>query len=117
MIIERDWAQAAEGVIALSGAREGGRPGAAQWRRALAESRLAEWRDVFADRFYLEVQRTSRVNDEGICTLQSRSPSAAVRRWSRRTTRFLKQEDFEAHETRVSSVKPNLTIRGGRVPL
>ena len=104
VIIERDWVkQAAEGVIALSGAREG-EVGQALLNgdEPLAESRLAEWRDVFADRFYLEVQRTSRVNDEeylhAAVALAERSGTPLV---ATNDVRFLKQEDFEAHETRV----------------
>ena len=65
VIIEREWVkEAAEGLIALSGAK--GEIGHALLNgdEALAASRLAEWREVFADRFYLEVQRTNRVNDE-----------------------------------------------------
>ena len=58
-------ALAAEGLIALSGAKEGevghalldGEP-------AAAEAVLREWMEVFPERFYLEVQRTNRVNDE-----------------------------------------------------
>ena len=69
---------------------------------ALAASRLAEWREVFADRFYLEVQRTNRVNDEehlhAAVALAERSGAPLV---ATNDVRFLKQEDFEAHETRV----------------
>ena len=32
--------------------------------QAGAEALLAEWQAVFPDRFYLELQRTARVNDE-----------------------------------------------------
>lgn len=104
VIIEREWVkQAAEGLIALSGAKEGevghalldGEP-------ALAEALLTEWREVFPGRFYLEVQRTSRVNDEehlhAAVDLASRTATPLV---ATNDVRFLKQEDFEAHETRV----------------
>lgn len=104
VIIEREWVkQAAEGLIALSGAKEGevghalldGEP-------ALAEALLMEWREVFPGRFYLEVQRTSRVNDEehlhAAVDLASRTATPLV---ATNDVRFLKQEDFEAHETRV----------------
>ncbi|SEI89118.1 DNA polymerase-3 subunit alpha [Pseudomonas linyingensis] len=104
VIIQRDWVKAAaEGLIALSGAREGevgqallnGNP-------AEAEALLHEWQGVFPGRFYLEVQRTSRVNDEeylhAAVELATRCAAPLV---ATNDVRFLKQEDFEAHETRV----------------
>ncbi len=104
VIIEREWVkEAAEGLIALSGAKEGEIGHALlNGDEALAASRLAEWREVFADRFYLEVQRTSRVNDEehlhAAVALAERSGTPLV---ATNDVRFLKQDDFEAHETRV----------------
>ncbi|HOW61387.1 MAG TPA: PHP domain-containing protein, partial [Candidatus Contendobacter sp.] len=54
-----------EGLIALSGGREG------ELGRALLNDRLdqaqawlADWRELFPDRFYLEVQRTGRPQEE-----------------------------------------------------
>ncbi|WP_120995623.1 DNA polymerase III subunit alpha [Stutzerimonas urumqiensis] len=104
VIIERDWVKAAaEGLIALSGAKEGevgmallgGDP-------ALAEALLHEWMGVFPERFYLEVQRTNRVNDEehlhAAVALADRCGAPLV---ATNDVRFLKPEDFEAHETRV----------------
>ncbi|TBU95518.1 DNA polymerase III subunit alpha [Stutzerimonas kirkiae] len=104
VIIQPEWVkEAAEGLIALSGAKEGdighallaGEP-------ALAETLLEEWRQVFGDRFYLEVQRTSRVNDEeylhAAVALADRFGVPLV---ATNDVRFLRQEDFEAHETRV----------------
>jgi DNA polymerase-3 subunit alpha len=104
VIIERDWVkQAAEGLIALSGAREGevgqallaGNPGD-------AEALLREWLQVFPRRFYLEVQRTARINDEEYLHLavelaaRCHAPLVATN-----DVRFLRPDDFEAHETRV----------------
>ena len=66
VIIQRDWVkESAEGLIALSGAREG-EVGMAllAGEGARAEAFLNEWLAVFPERFYLEVQRTNRVNDE-----------------------------------------------------
>src|SRR5690606_33471535 len=69
---------------------------------ALAETLLLECQSVFPDRFYLEVQRTSRVNDEeylhAAVALAQRCPAPLV---ATNDVRFLKQDDFEAHETRV----------------
>ena len=104
VIIQRDWVkEAAEGLIALSGAKEG-EIGLALLGgdQALAESLLAEWQAVFPDRFYLELQRTSRVGDEehvhAAVALAERCGAALV---ATNDVRFLKQGDFEAHETRV----------------
>ncbi|MCM2330531.1 DNA polymerase-3 subunit alpha [Geopseudomonas sagittaria] len=104
VIIQRDWVKAAaEGLIALSGAKEGevglallnGHPDE-------AEALLHEWQGVFPGRFYLEVQRTSRVNDEeylhAAVELATRCGAPLV---ATNDVRFLKQDDFEAHETRV----------------
>ncbi len=104
VIIERDWVkQAAEGLIALSGGREGeiGLALLAE-NSGDAETLLAEWLQVFPERFYLEVQRTSRVNDEEhlhlAVELATRSGVPLV---ATNDVRFLHQDDFEAHETRV----------------
>ena len=104
VVIQRDWVKsAAEGLIALSGAKEGeiglallnGNP-------AEAEALLGEWQAVFPERFYLEVQRTSRVNDEeylhAAVALAGRCDAPLV---ATNDVRFLKPGDFEAHETRV----------------
>ncbi len=104
VIIQRDWVkEAAEGLIALSGAREG-EVGMALLAgdEVLAETRLREWMAVFPDRFYLEVQRTSRVGDEeylhAAVALADRVEAPLV---ATNDVRFIKQDDFEAHETRV----------------
>ncbi|MDX1367318.1 DNA polymerase III subunit alpha [Pseudomonas sp.] len=104
VIIQRDWVKAAaEGLIALSGAREG-EVGQALLNGDLAEAEtlLREWLQVFEQRFYLEVQRTNRVNDEEYLhlavDLAARVGAPLV---ATNDVRFLKQDDFAAHETRV----------------
>ncbi|MDH4562099.1 DNA polymerase III subunit alpha [Pseudomonas sp. BN411] len=104
VIIQRDWVkEAAEGLIALSGAKEG-EIGMALLNgdQAGAEALLAEWQSVFPDRFYLELQRTSRVNDEehvhAAVALADRCGAPLV---ATNDVRFIKADDFEAHETRV----------------
>jgi DNA polymerase-3 subunit alpha len=104
VIIQRDWVKhAAEGLIALSGAKEGevghallnGEP-------AVAEALLREWMTVFPERFYLEVQRTNRVNDEehlhAAVVLADKVGAPLV---ATNDVRFIKEDDFAAHETRV----------------
>ena len=104
VIIQRDWVkEAAEGLIALSGAKEG-EVGHALLDGELgrAEALLREWMVAFPERFYLEVQRTNRVNDEehlhAAVALADRLGAPLV---ATNDVRFLKQDDFAAHETRV----------------
>ncbi|MDY7219005.1 DNA polymerase III subunit alpha [Denitrificimonas sp. JX-1] len=103
-VVERAWVKAAaEGLIALCGAKDG------EIGHALlagdhqyAEKLLAEWRACFKDRFYLELHRTDRPNDEehvhAAVALAARTGVPVV---ATNDVRFLLQEDFEAHETRV----------------
>ncbi|ROL65317.1 DNA polymerase III subunit alpha [Pseudomonas protegens] len=104
IIIEREWvAEAAEGLIMLSAAKEG-EIGTALIAGDLevAETLAREWMAVFPDRFYLEVQRTNRPNDEeqlhAAVALADKIGAPLV---ATNDVRFIKQEDFEAHETRV----------------
>ena len=104
VIIQRDWVkEAAEGLIALSGAKEGEVGHALlDGEQAKAEALLREWMAVFPERFYLEVQRTNRVNDEehlhAAVALADKVGAPLV---ATNDVRFIKQDDFAAHETRV----------------
>jgi DNA polymerase III subunit alpha len=104
VIIQRDWVKAAaEGLIALSGAKEGEVGHALlDGELAAAEALLHEWMAVFPERFYLEVQRTNRVNDEehvhAAVALADKLGAPLV---ATNDVRFLKEDDFAAHETRV----------------
>ena len=104
VIIERQWVKdASEGLIALSGAREGevGRA-LLDGEPAKAERLLNEWLEAFPDRFYLEVQRTARVGDEEhLHAAVVLADKCGVPLVATNDVRFLKQDDFEAHETRV----------------
>ncbi len=104
VIIRRDWVKgAAEGLIALSGSKEGEIGHALlNGDLAAAEALLREWLAVFPERFYLELQRTSRINDEehvhAAVALAERVGAPLV---ATNDVRFIKQGDYEAHETRV----------------
>ena len=102
--LKREWiAAAAEGVIALSGAKEG-EIGLAllSSNPQLADELLDFWMQAFPGRFYLELQRTARPNDEehvhAAVALAARTGCPVV---ATNDVRFLKREDYEAHETRV----------------
>ncbi|BCX82637.1 DNA polymerase III subunit alpha [Methylomarinovum caldicuralii] len=103
-IVERDWILAnAEGLLALSGGREGD---VGRWLLAGKEREAARaldgWLVAFGDRFYLEIQRTGRPREEDY--LEAALHLAAARDVAVVATndvRFLTPEDFEAHEARV----------------
>ncbi len=92
-----------DGLIALSGGREGelGRA-LLNEQHAQAQAWLADWRALFPDRFYLEVQRTGRPQEEAYLdaavalAVATGTPVVATNEVC-----FLQREDFEAHEARV----------------
>ncbi|MGV6808362.1 MAG: DNA polymerase III subunit alpha [bacterium] len=95
--------QYSEGVIALSGGREGD-VGKALLAGNLerAEALLSFWRDVFPNRYYLELQRTNRNDEErylhAAIALAEKTATPVV---ATNDTRFLAKDDFAAHEARV----------------
>jgi len=109
-MVQSAWVEEfSEGLIALSGGREGevGRA-LLSGQKDLALERLTHWKSVFPDSFYLELVRTGRENEEAYIVeavelaLQTQTPVVATN-----DVRFLKAEDFDAHEVRVC-------INGGR---
>jgi len=110
----RDWH---EGLIVLSGGHTGdlgqallaGKPD-------LARQQLADWKRLFGDRFYLQLQRTGREGEEDYLhaavnlALETQTPVVAVN-----DVRFLKREDFEAHEIRVA-IHDGFTLDDSRRP-
>ncbi len=103
-MLDYDWLQgASDGLIALSGGRAG------DIGRALlagnednASALLEQWRGLFPDRFYLEVQRTGREGDEdylhAAVDLAAATDTPVV---ATNDVRFLQADDFESHEARV----------------
>ena len=92
-----------EGLIALSAGQEGDvghalRNGHDEEARSLLEA----WREVFGDRYYLELIRTGRAGEEDVVqaslTLANRTGVAVV---ASNDVRFLSRDDFNAHEARV----------------
>ena len=103
--LHRDWLtpETCEGLIALSGGREG------EIGRALlakqpdkARALLDHWLSLFGDRFYLELIRTGRPDEETYLhqavALAAKTDVPVV---ATNDVRFLKRDDFEAHEVRV----------------
>ncbi len=103
-IVDKNWLQnTTEGLIALSGAREGdvGQLLLAG-NKTLAEQTLKSWLALFPDRYYLEVQRTGRPDEDQYCQMivefaqQFDVPIVATN-----DVRFINLDDYEAHEARV----------------
>ena len=92
-----------DGLIALSGGPTGDIGHAlAAGKVEQAAKRLARWRKRFPERFYLEVHRTGRDDEETyIDQAIDLAVSADVPLVATNDVRFLKPDDFEAHEARV----------------
>jgi len=103
-LIKREWlAEFNDGLIVLSGAREGDVGGALLAEKPnLVASRMKWWQTHFADRFYIELVRTGRDNEEAYIAqaievaIRYEVPVVATN-----DVRFAKPEDFEAHEVRT----------------
>lgn len=102
-IVYPQWVtETSEGVIALSGGKEGeiGQLIISGNKSAAAQS-LQKWLNHFPDRFYLEVQRTGRADEDNYChaivelAQQFEAPIVATN-----DVRFLYAQDYEAHEAR-----------------
>ncbi len=102
--VQKQWVkETSEGVIALSGGRDGD-VGYALLAGNLeeAEKRVKFWADVFPDRYYIELQRTERENENEYLhaavdlAIANQLPVVATN-----DPRFLKTEEFDAHEARV----------------
>ncbi len=102
--LQRAWIEArADGLIALSGGRDGDvARRLSAGREADAEALLERWLGVFGDRYYLEVTRTGRPGEEtwlhAAVDLAARKGVPVV---ASNDVRFLRAEEFESHETRV----------------
>ncbi len=102
--IQREWvSEYSEGVIALSGGKFGDVGMALLGgRHAQAQELLSAWMRDFPNRFYLELQRTGRENDENYLHAavalagDMNCPVVATN-----DVRFLKASEFEVHEARV----------------
>jgi DNA polymerase-3 subunit alpha len=103
-IIQAQWIeQNADGIIALSGGRNGdiGRA-LLSGQTDLAQLRLQQWLSCFNNRFYIELQRTGRENEEAYtCDAVELAIKFDVPVVATNDVRFLKADEFDAHEARV----------------
>lgn len=103
-VLQKEWLETHNaGLIALSGGREGEIGQAILMGKVeVAEALLQEWQTLFPERFYLELQRTGRPQEEeylyGVIDLAQKQQVPVV---ATNDTRFLATDDFEAHEARV----------------
>ncbi|PPC74884.1 DNA polymerase III subunit alpha [Pokkaliibacter plantistimulans] len=117
-IVKREWlAEKNAGLIALS-AGAYGEIGIAlnAGKQADAERMLQFWLGVFADRFYLEVQRTGRKGEENcLHACVALAEKFQVPLVATNDVVFIKEDDFEAHEARVS-INQSMTLADPRRP-
>ncbi len=103
-LVKPEWlAELNEGLIVLSAATHGEIGQLLLAEKADLASQQASWlASLYGDRFYLEVQRTSRPGDEDCLhasvALASQLGLPVV---ATNDVRFIRREDFEAHEARV----------------
>jgi DNA polymerase-3 subunit alpha len=102
--LAREWiSEHRQGLIALSGGREGdiGKQ-LLGGHTETAEALALEWMAEFPDRFYIELQRTGRPDEEtylhAAVDLAARLNCPVV---ATNDVRFLTADEFEAHEARV----------------
>ncbi|NRA24855.1 MAG: PHP domain-containing protein, partial [Oleispira sp.] len=103
-IVRKEWLlEKAAGIIVLSGFRDGdiGQQ-IIKGNVDTAEGLLAEYLQYFGDRFYLELQRTNRENEELVLNVSLMlAQKLNVPVVATNDIRFINADDFEAHETRV----------------
>ena len=103
-LIEINWlAEQAEGLILLSGGREGD---VGQMLLAehvdLARNKATFWQQKFGDAYYLELQRTDHPDDDRyIQQAIALATELTIPVVATNNVRFIQADEFEAHEARV----------------
>lgn len=116
--LEKSWLNDfSSGLIALSGAHEG-EIGQSLLQEKIPQAThfLQEWLQLFPDRFYLELQRTGRTQEEEYLTVAVElAEKYQVPVVATNDVRFLDPADFEAHEARVC-IANGFTLNDPRRP-
>ncbi len=102
--VYRSWVeQASEGLILLSGGREGDVGQLLVSNKIdAARASLDRWMSVFSDRFYLELQRTGREHEDAyIHAAVALAAEFSCPVVATNDVRFISAKEFEAHEARV----------------
>ncbi len=102
--VTKDWLKHAnDGLIALSGAQDGDIGQAlASSGRARVDQLVEEYRQIFGNRFYLEVQRVGRqYEDDYIHEAVDLAARCGIPVVATNDVHFLSEQDFGVHEVRV----------------
>ena len=102
--LKRDWLrEGSDGLIALSGARDGDVGSSLLQGNARGAAKAAHmWADLFPGRYYLEVQRAGRPDDNALVAATVRlAGELALPVVATHPVQFLRREDYRAHEARV----------------
>lgn len=116
--ISKAWLQDhSEGLIVLSAALEGDLGAALSGKNIeLAQTILEEYKNLFPDRFYIELQRTGQPHLEdynhAAVALAHKADTPVV---ATNHVHFLKQDDFDTHEARVC-IHDGRTLTDSRRP-
>ncbi|MCC6868606.1 MAG: DNA polymerase III subunit alpha [Burkholderiales bacterium] len=109
--LRREWFdEGTAGIIALSGARDGD-VGAAllQGDARAAEAAAAAWAARFPQRYYLEVQRADRPDDDAlVAATVALGAARALPVVATHPVQFARPEDFRPHEARVCIAEGNV---------
>ena len=101
---QKEWLEELnEGLILLSGGHRGD-VGMALINSEMSEAieRAEQWRNVFTNRYYIELSRTGHSDeDEYIGAAVALAESMGIPLVATNNVRFLDAQDFEAHEARV----------------
>ena len=103
-MVEYAWIEeACDGIIALSGGREGDIGKALlTGNKALVKQAVTRWQRCFPQRFYVELQRTGRNDEENyLQAAVNLAVDYSLPIVATNDVRFLVRDDFEAHEARV----------------
>ncbi|MEM7565235.1 MAG: PHP domain-containing protein [Pseudomonadota bacterium] len=116
--IDINWLRdASEGLIALSACLEGDIGIAIRMQnKAFAEECLNDWKSIFGNRFFLELQRTGRAHEETyISQAVEWSQTRNIPVVATNDVRFVDAEDFDSHEVRVC-ICSGFTLEDDRRP-
>ncbi len=109
--IRREWfGEGTEGLIALSGARDGDVGHALLQGNAAGAAKAARaWAALFPDRYYLEAQRAGRAGDDAlVAATASLAAELGLPVVATHPVQFLRPGDFRAHEARVCIAEGNV---------
>lgn len=101
--LQWDWLlDQSDGLIVLSGGREGNVGQALLAGKNVQARQLVDrWQALFPSRYYLELQRTGREDEDTYLHLAIKLAATDIPVIATNDVRFLHLQDFEAHEARV----------------